>query len=65
MFLIAHLIYFYLMLTSFSVLSKSMFVTNLAMSLLLAKFACFDLAAKFSDVNLLTSGVVIYLLLSS
>ena len=30
-------------------------------SFLLAKFACFNLAAKFSDVNLLNSGIVIYL----
>ena len=31
------------------------------MPFLLAKFAFFSLAAKFSDVNLLNSGVVIYL----
>ena len=28
---------------------------------LVASFACFNLAAKFSAVNLLTSGVVIFL----
>ena len=31
------------------------------MSVLLAKLACFNLAAKFSDVNLLNSSVLIYL----
>ena len=31
---------------------------------MLAKFACANLAAKFSAVNLLKSGVVIYLLWS-
>ena len=31
------------------------------MPFLLAKFAFFSLAAKFSDDNLLNSGVVIYL----
>ena len=45
----------------FSLLSKSVLFTNLAISLLLAKFACFNLAAKFSDVKVLNSGVVIYL----
>ena len=34
------------------------------MSLLAAKFACFNLSVKFSAVNLLNSGVVIYLLWS-
>ena len=33
---------------------------KLAISLLLAKFACTNLAAKFSSVNLSNSGVVIY-----
>ena len=32
------------------------------MSPLAAKFACFNLSVKFSAVNLLNSGVVIYLL---
>ena len=34
---------------------------KLAISLLLAKFPCLSLEAKFSAVNLLNSGVVIYL----
>ena len=42
-------------------LSKSALFTILAISFLLAKFAFFNLAAKFSAVNLLHSGVVIYL----
>ena len=33
---------------------------KLAISLLLAKFACTNLAAKFSAINLLISGVVTY-----
>ena len=37
------------------------FFTKLAISLLLAKFACANLASQFSAVNLLNSGVVIYL----
>ena len=36
------------------------FFTKLAISLLLAKIACANLVAKFSAVNLLFSGVVIY-----
>ena len=47
--------------TSFSLLLESVFFTKLAISFLLAKFTCFNLALKFSDVNLLNSGVVIYL----
>ena len=46
---------------SFSLLLKFDLFTKLAISLLLAKFACLSLAAKLSDVNLLNSGVVIYL----
>ena len=38
--------------TSFSLLSKSVFFAMLAISFLLVKFACFSLAVKFSDVNL-------------
>ena len=34
------------------------------MAPLVAKFACFNLAKKFSAVNLLNSGVVMYLLCS-
>ena len=37
------------------------FFTKLAISLLLAKFARFNLKSKISAVNLLYSGVVIYL----
>ena len=46
---------FLLDVTSFSSLSKSVFFTKLALSLFLAKFACFGLAVKFSDVDLLNS----------
>ena len=46
--------------TSFSLLLKSVLFTGLAVSLLFAKFACFNLASKFSDVNLIHSGVVIH-----
>ena len=44
-----------------SFLSKSAFFTKLARSFFLAKCACFSLAVKFSNVNLLNSWVVIYL----
>ena len=44
-------------------LLKSVLLTKLAISLLLAKFACFNVAAKFSDVIVLNSEVVMYLLL--
>ena len=47
--------------TSFSLLPISAFFTKLAISLLLAKFACLSLAVTFSDVNLLNSSVVTYL----
>ena len=47
--------------TSFSLLSKSVLFAKPAISLLLNKFACLNLAVKLSDVNLLNSGVVIYL----
>ena len=47
--------------TSFTLLSKPVLFTKLAISFLLAKFACFNLAAKFYDVKLFNSGVVIYL----
>ena len=46
-----------------SLLLKSVLFTKLAISLLLDKFACFNFAGKFSAVNLLNSGAVIYLLL--
>ena len=46
-------------------LSKSVLVENLAISLFFAKFASFNLTPKFSDVNLLNSGVVINSLLCS
>ena len=39
----------------------SVFFTKTAILLWLTKFACANLAAKFSTVNLLISGVVIYL----
>ena len=63
-FLIVHLIHFHMNFdtTSFSLLSKSVLFTKPAISLLLNKFACLNLAVKLSDVNLLNSGVVIYLL---
>ena len=41
--------------TSFSSLSKSVFLTKLAISFLLAKFTCFSLAVKLSDAYLLNS----------
>ena len=47
--------------TYFSLLLKYVLFTKLATSLLLAKFACFDLAAIFSNVNLLNARVAIYL----
>ena len=47
--------------TSFSLWTKSVFFTKLAISLLLAKFACDNFAVIFFDVNLLNSWVVIYL----
>ena len=45
----------------FDITSFSLLFTKLAMSLLLAEFACFNPAAKFSDASLLNSGVVTYL----
>ena len=45
----------------FTLLSKSVLFRKLAISPLLDKFACFNLAAKYSDVNWLNSEVVIYL----
>ena len=47
--------------TFFTWLSKSVLFTKLAISLLLAEFACYDLAAKCYTVNLLNFGLVIYL----
>ena len=44
-----------------SLLSKSVFFTKLAISLLFAKFAGANLAVKFYALNSLNSGVVIYL----
>ena len=44
-----------------SLLSKTLLFAKLTISLLLAKFACVNFAAKFSGINLLNSGVVIYL----
>ena len=45
----------------FSSGSKYVLSTKLAISLLVAKFTCANVAAKFSAVSLLNSGVVIYL----
>ena len=45
----------------FSLLSKPVFFTNIAISLSLAKFACTNPAAKFSAANLLNHGVEVYL----
>ena len=47
--------------TSVKWLSKSVLFKKLAISFLLAKFACLSLALKLVDVSLLNSGVVIYL----
>ena len=44
-----------------SLSSKSAFFNKVAISFLLAKFPCANIAAKCSTVNLLNSGVVIYL----
>ena len=46
----------------FSLSSKFVFSTKLAISFLLARFACANPVAKFSTVNLLNSGVATYLL---
>ena len=43
--------------TSFILLSESVFFEKVAISLLIAKRACFNLAGKYSDANLLNSGV--------
>ena len=45
----------------FSLLSKSLFFTKLAISFSLAKFSCLNLALECSDVDLFNSWVVIYL----
>ena len=45
----------------FSLSWKSVFFIKLAISLLFATFACANLAAKFSDADLLNSSVVVYL----
>ena len=50
-----------LLLKLISLLSKSVFFTNLVISYLLAKFACANLTVEFYGVNLLNSWVVIYL----
>ena len=44
-----------------SLLSKTLLFAKLTILFLLAKFACVNFAAKFSGINLLNSGVVIYL----
>ena len=48
-----------------SFLLKPVFFTKTALSFLLDKVACVNLAATFSDVNLLNYCVVIYLILWS
>ena len=45
----------------FSLSSTSVFFTKLAVSCLFANFACANVVAKFSAINLLNSGVVISL----
>ena len=45
----------------FSLSSKSVVFTKLAIWFLLPKFACVNLAVKLSDANLLNTWVVIYL----
>ena len=55
----------YLFYLNFLVYHRNLsFFTKTATSSLVAKFAFFDFAVKFSAVNLLNSGVVIYLLWS-
>ena len=43
----------------FSLSSKSVFFAKAVISFLLAKFACVNFAAKFCDVNLLNSWILI------
>ena len=45
----------------FSLSSKSVFFIKAAISFLLTKYPCVNLAGKLSDANLLNSWVVIYL----
>ena len=52
---------FYLLYEFNSLLSKSVLFTKLAIPLLLAKFSRFNFKSKISALNLLNSGVVIYL----
>ena len=52
---------FLFVVTSFCLLSKSVFFTKLLISLLLARFARFNRKLKISAVNVLNSGVVICL----
>ena len=49
----------------FSLSSKSLLFTKSSISPLVAKFVCFSFAVKFSAVNLLNAGLLIYLLWSS
>ena len=51
----------YLLFKFFSLSSKSVFYMKLAILFLVAKFGCANIAAKFYDMNLLHSGVVVYL----
>ena len=55
---------FFIYLFIFSLLLKSVFLAKSTISPLVAKFACFNLSVIFSGVNLLNSGVMIYLLWS-
>ena len=47
--------------TSFNLLLKSVSFTKLAILFLLAKFAYFSLASKFSNAILINSGEIMYL----
>ena len=48
-----------------SFLFKSIFFTKLAILFLLAKFACFNPVARFSDVKLLSSNIFIKIMIRS
>ena len=53
--------FYFLFFFCFSLSSKSVFFTKLAISLSLTEFVCLSLGVKLSDVNLLNLQVVIYL----
>ena len=58
---LALLLIMFLLLTFLYFFSELEIYINSEISFLLGKFACFNLAAKVSNVNLLNSRIVIYL----